>query len=172
MDWKQLKELIEIVSEKGFTEFEVEREGFRLRISNAVVSNSATPARSTSAFSAGGSAVEPGLPNDFQAAESGVGPVPARQSTVPPARAPEPGSGLHVIKSPIVGTFYRASSPNSSPFVKVGDRVSPDSVVCIIEAMKLMNEIQAEIAGEITEIYVADAQPVEYDQPLFAVNLK
>jgi acetyl-CoA carboxylase biotin carboxyl carrier protein len=171
MDWKQLKELIELVSEKGFTEFEVEREGFRLRISNAVISHSTPPARSTSVPSVGPSAAEPGIQNDLRPAEAELAPVAARQS-VALARPPEPASGLHMIKSPIVGTFYRAPSPNSPPFVKVGDRVSPDSVVCIIEAMKLMNEIQAEIAGEISEVYAVDAQPVEYDQPLFSVILK
>jgi acetyl-CoA carboxylase biotin carboxyl carrier protein len=77
---------------------------------------------------------------------------------------------LHVITSPIVGTFYRASSPNDEPFVKVGSQVEPDSVVCIIEAMKLMNEIQAETTGTIAKIYVENGQPVEYGQPLFGVK--
>jgi acetyl-CoA carboxylase biotin carboxyl carrier protein len=78
---------------------------------------------------------------------------------------------LHTIKSPIVGTFYRASSPTSEPFVKLGDNIEPDSVVCIIEAMKLMNEIQAEVAGEIVKIFVENGQPVEYGQPLFGVKI-
>ncbi len=75
-----------------------------------------------------------------------------------------------MIPSPIVGTFYRSASPNADPFVKIGSRVEPDSVVCIIEAMKLMNEIQAEISGEVVNIYVENGQPVEYGQPLFGIK--
>ncbi len=75
-----------------------------------------------------------------------------------------------MIPSPIVGTFYRSASPNSDPFVKIGSRVEPDSVVCIIEAMKLMNEIQAETSGEVVKIYVENGQPVEYGQPLFGIK--
>ena len=75
-----------------------------------------------------------------------------------------------MIPSPIVGTFYRSASPNSDPFVKIGSSVEPDSVVCIIEAMKLMNEIQAETSGEVVKIYVENGQPVEYGQPLFVIK--
>jgi acetyl-CoA carboxylase biotin carboxyl carrier protein len=77
---------------------------------------------------------------------------------------------LHIISSPIVGTFYRAPSPNADSFVKIGSAVEPDSVVCIIEAMKLMNEIQAETSGEVIKIYVENGQPVEYGQPLFGIK--
>jgi acetyl-CoA carboxylase biotin carboxyl carrier protein len=77
---------------------------------------------------------------------------------------------LHIIPSPIVGTFYRSPSPNADPFVKIGSNVEPESVVCIIEAMKLMNEIQAETAGEVVKIYVENGQPVEYGQPLFGIR--
>ena len=82
----------------------------------------------------------------------------------------EPEAVLRVIKSPIVGTFYRSPSPNSEPFVVVGDRVEPDTVVCIIEAMKLMNEIQAELSGVIAEVYPENAQAVEYGEPLFGIK--
>ncbi|MDQ3821385.1 MAG: acetyl-CoA carboxylase biotin carboxyl carrier protein, partial [Acidobacteriota bacterium] len=78
--------------------------------------------------------------------------------------------GLHIIVSPIVGTFYRTPSPTAEPFVRLGSRVDPDTVVCIIEAMKLMNEIQAETSGEIAKIYVENGQPVEFGQPLFGVK--
>jgi acetyl-CoA carboxylase biotin carboxyl carrier protein len=77
---------------------------------------------------------------------------------------------LQIIPSPIVGTFYRAASPNAEPFVKIGSDVRADTVVCIIEAMKLMNEIQAEVSGQVTKIYVENGQPVEYGQPLFGVK--
>ena len=82
-----------------------------------------------------------------------------------------PELSLHTIKSPIVGTFYRSPSPESEAFVKIGDNVEPDSVVCIIEAMKLMNEIQAETTGVIAKIYVENGQPVEYGQPLFGIKV-
>jgi len=77
---------------------------------------------------------------------------------------------LHIIPSPIVGTFYRSASPTADPFVKIGSNVEPESVVCIIEAMKLMNEIQAEATGEVVKIYVENGQPVEYGQPLFGIR--
>ena len=164
---KELKELIDLISEKGFAEFEFERQGFRLRIvrfkepAPEDASPAATPA--ASAPSAGET--------------SSKGPSQVRQ-TPPSAAAPpaapempvEPEAVLRVIKSPIVGTFYRSPSPNSEPFVVVGDRVEPDTVVCIIEAMKLMNEIQAELSGVIAEVYPENAQAVEYGEPLFGIR--
>ena len=174
MDWKQLKELIELVNEKGFTEFEVEHEGLRLRISNAVgpaASSRPEPHRAMSGAAPAGdeSLVSGDVPKADSDAQSPSLP-PVGQLSAPPAR-PAGAPSLHLIKSPIVGTFYRSPSPDSPPFVKAGDRVTPDMVVCIIEAMKLMNEIQAEIAGEIVEIYAENTQAVEYDQPLFGVKV-
>ena len=97
-----------------------------------------------------------------------------------PSTTPHPGANaeaaasadedLQIITSPIVGTFYRSASPTSEPFVSLGSKVSPDTVVCIIEAMKLMNEIQAESSGEVVKIYVENGQPVEYGQPLFGIS--
>ena len=112
-------------------------------------------------------------PGEVPQSDSGAQslPLPPLGQLTAAAARPAGGAILHVIKSPIVGTFYRAPSPDSTPFVKVGDRVAPDNVVCIIEAMKLMNEIQAEVSGEIVEIYAENAQPVEYDQPLFGLKL-
>jgi acetyl-CoA carboxylase biotin carboxyl carrier protein len=100
-------------------------------------------------------------------------PVDALSQVSAPAAQPQPAAAaeqLHTLRSPIVGTFYRAPSPNAQSFVEVGSRVSPDTVVCIIEAMKLMNEIPADIAGVVAEIYVENAQPVEYGQPLFGIR--
>jgi len=94
----------------------------------------------------------------------------AAQAVVPGQAGDVAAESAFIIKSPIVGTFYRSPSPTSEAFVKVGDRIEPDSVVCIIEAMKLMNEIQAETSGIIVEIYVENGQPVEYNQPLFGVR--
>jgi acetyl-CoA carboxylase biotin carboxyl carrier protein len=178
MKLKDIKKLIELVSEKGFAEFEIEEKGFRLklrRFSETALPPSAGPFIISSSLPSSDIAVrrseqrvlEAQLPNsaEQQAAESDA---PAPQAAAAPA---EPEVQLHTIKSPIVGTFYRAASPTSDSFVKIGDRVEPDSVVCIIEAMKLMNEIQAEVAGEVVQIYVENGQPVEYGQPLFGLKL-
>src|SRR6185312_8112376 len=100
-------------------------------------------------------------------------PPPAPGPTHPGTQASTEASqdqDLHIIPSPIVGTFYRSPSPTAEPFVKIGTNVEADSVVCIIEAMKLMNEIQAEAAGEVVKVYVENGQPVEYGQPLFGIR--
>lgn len=176
MNLKELKELIELVSEKGFAEFEMERQGFRLRIcrSKEPASQPPTPAATPVIVPASLS-----VPFDLSpvAREKQVEPAqpaaaPSPPEASPPAQAESAtnDSQLHTIKSPIVGTFYRAASPTSESFVKIGDHVEPESVVCIIEAMKLMNEILAETTGEIVKILVENGQPVEYGQPLFAVK--
>lgn len=165
MNLKELKELIELVSEKGFAEFEVERQGFRLRISrfkdqsNSRVQQVLPPLVVTSPMH---------VPMELPAS-AGVDAAAQPAPDNPPATLAA-AVDLHVIRSPIVGTFYRSSSPEADPFVKVGDRVEPDKVVCIIEAMKLMNEIQAEVSGTVVEIYAENAQPVEYAQPLFGIK--
>lgn len=169
MDWKQLKELIELVSDKGFAEFEMERQGFRLRISASGVhhSGAANASAHQSASTAAPTAV------NLQPAESDTPAVPVHSPAErrPAGQSEKSGENtLVLIKSPIVGTFYRAPSPDSPPFINVGDRVEPESVVCIIEAMKLMNEIQAETRGEVAEIYVENGQAVEFDQPLFGIR--
>ena len=167
MNLKEIKELIELISEKGFAEFEIERQGFRLRINRfaPAPAQAAPPASSQSSASppASSFAARHERRATDQAPKSEAQPEKEREAIVPEV-------SLHTIKSPIVGTFYRASSPTSEPFVKIGDNVEPDSVVCIIEAMKLMNEIQAEVAGEIVKIFVENGQPVEYGQPLFGVK--
>ncbi|HEY9233353.1 MAG TPA: acetyl-CoA carboxylase biotin carboxyl carrier protein [Blastocatellia bacterium] len=163
MDLKEVKKLIELVSEKGFAEFEIEHDGFRLHISRfkepAVIQATPTPVI---------------LSAPMPVVTETVAPAAAQPSPpVPPPARPEPPkteSAQHLIRSPIVGTFYRSPSPQAKPFVNVGDRVEADQVVCIIEAMKLMNEIQAEISGVIAEIYVQNGQPVEYGQPLFGIT--
>ncbi len=159
MNLKELKELIELISEKGFAEFEIERQGFRLRICRfqEAAPQLFQPAPAPVIIS---QAIPAGAPVMHE---------PGKQETPPPAQ-PEPAPQLHVIKSPIVGTFYRSPSPSSPPFVNVGDRIEPETVVCIIEAMKLMNEIQAEISGVIAEIYPQNGQAVEYGQPLFGIK--
>jgi len=163
MNMKEVKELIELVSEKGFAEFEIEHQGFRLHICRF----KEPPATAMPPV------VTPVIISPSQPAEAAA----TAPATAPPATAPvqteaaAPDAALHVIKSPIVGTFYRAPSPNSESFVKIGDHVEIDSVVCIIEAMKLMNEIQSDVNGEVVKVYVENGQPVEYGQPLFGIKV-
>ena len=164
VNMEELRELIALLRENGLAEFELEREGFRVRLHRGVDYDSAE----TSAAQSG--------PPPAAVPKTLSGSAPAAGSSTPShpgALAQTPASedqDLHIIESPIVGTFYRARSPNAEPFVKTGSRVEPDSIVCVIEAMKLMNEIQAETSGEVVKIYVENGQPVEYGQPLFGIK--
>jgi acetyl-CoA carboxylase biotin carboxyl carrier protein len=161
----ELRELIALIQENGFAEFELEREGFRIHVRRDLAGAEASTDSPTA------ESVDASPPRPAKGAGSG-----AKASATPDhpgARAETAASedqDLHMIPSPIVGTFYRSASPNSDPFVKIGSYVESDSVVCIIEAMKLMNEIQAETSGEVVKIYVENGQPVEYGQPLFGIK--
>lgn len=161
MDLKEVRELIKLVTERGITEFEIEREGFRLRIARS--GETPMPVMPTAPLIIQTPVAT--APESLQLAPASAAPTPA---PAPPAAAPEPE--LQIIKSPIVGTFYRSPSPTAEPFVKIGDQVEQDTVICIIEAMKLMNEIHAEAVGEIAKIFVENGQPVEYGQPLFGIK--
>jgi acetyl-CoA carboxylase biotin carboxyl carrier protein len=161
LDLKELKEILQILEEKEITEFELEEEGMKLRIRKAAASPNHSNAAAVPPFHL--AAVPP------QAA-----PPPATAAAppaAPPEAAPaEPLAGAVVVKSPIVGTFYRAPDPNSPPFVNVGDRVRVGQVLCIIEAMKLMNEIEAEVAGDVVKVHHESGQPVQYGDPLFTIR--
>jgi acetyl-CoA carboxylase biotin carboxyl carrier protein len=162
----ELRELADLIAAQGFTEFEIEKEGFRLRLSRNTYSQTPPTGSvhgSVIPFPAPSAPFAPPAPN---AAPN----VPAATAAAPPADAPSAVEDLFKITSPIVGTFYRAPSPTSDVFVNQGSRVEPETVVCIIEAMKLMNEIQAEVSGTIEKIYVENGQPVEYGQPLFGIK--
>ncbi len=166
MNQKELKELIEFLIEKDIAEFELERGDGKVRIKRAGADSRAFEPRYVAVTPA-----QP-LPAPPSAAVVAAPAAPAPPAAAPSSAAAEAGeeAGLHVIRSPIVGTFYEAPSPGAPPFVKAGDTVSVGQVLCIIEAMKLMNEIESDFAGEIAKRYVANAQPVEYGQPLFAVR--
>ncbi len=155
MNQKELKELIEFLIEKDIAEFELERGDVKVKIKRA-----AEPA--------------PLLDSRYIAVQPppvpSSAPVAGRIDLVPAAAAPEPADGLHIVKSPIVGTFYESPSPGSPPFVKVGDALEVGQVLCIVEAMKLMNEIECDVAGELVKKLVANGQPIEYGQELFAVR--
>jgi acetyl-CoA carboxylase biotin carboxyl carrier protein len=167
-DMKELKELIEFLKENKIGEFDLERGDLKVRIKFAQEGSAdlAGLARLLATQSAGAQAAPGGLP--------GVPAVlPAVQATAPaaaPAADAEGEADVHIVKSPIVGTFYESPSPGSPAFVKIGDVVEPGQVLCIVEAMKLMNEIESDGAGEVVKRFVQNGQPVEYGQSLFALR--
>lgn len=159
----ELRELIQLIRENDFTEFELEREGYRVRFRRGGDASPETRASDTT------SAAQTTLSTTTAAEAKGSTPAPTHPGAKAQTAASE-DQDLYIIPSPIVGTFYRSPSPNADSFVKIGSHVEPDTVVCIIEAMKLMNEIQAEATGEVAKIYVENGQPVEYGQPLFGIK--
>jgi acetyl-CoA carboxylase biotin carboxyl carrier protein len=188
MDLERIRELLKIVAESGVAEVEIEEEDFKLVIrKNAptIVMQSAPvpayampygmPQMMPTPASAPMPAAQP------VAAPVGAGSNPGPAADAPAAQTDQSADGApatvkekektYIVRAPIVGTFYRAPAPDADPFVEVGDRVKPGDVLCIIEAMKLMNEIESEVAGVVKEILVENAQPVEYDQPLFVIAL-
>jgi len=163
MTFDEIKQLLEIVREHELWEFELEREDFKIRVRRGGV-----PAVTLAA---------PGGPEPQPAAAAPAAALPAPSGASLPATgagAPEDDSEveLAVVKSPIVGTFYRASEPDAAPFVQVGDVVRKNQVLCIIEAMKLMNEITSEYEGEVVKVYVENGQAVQYGERLFAIRAR
>jgi acetyl-CoA carboxylase biotin carboxyl carrier protein len=157
----EIKELIKIIDEKQFNEFELERGSFRLRLQkgiNKVYVESGGPDAAERAAPARIGIHDPAHLTDTRQAIEAAAPVQEEEKP-------------HIVTSPIVGTFFRAPSPTSEPFVKLGDQVEAGMTLCIIEAMKLMNEIHSDASGTITKIFVENGQPVEYGQPLFAIKL-
>jgi acetyl-CoA carboxylase biotin carboxyl carrier protein len=158
LDLKQIKQIIELMKRSELTEFAVEEEGFKLKIRRGT---NGLPIVSSSR----------GSNSPFPIVENT--PPPAANVAAPTASSasvPKDEAGVSYIKSPMVGTFYRAASPESKPFAEVGAKVVENTVVCIIEAMKIMNEIQAETKGTVLEVLVENGQPVEYGQRLFKVK--
>jgi acetyl-CoA carboxylase biotin carboxyl carrier protein len=160
LDLKEIKQIIDLMKRSDLTEFAVEEEGFKLRIRRG---NSGAPVVSTSS----GGFVTPAPVVAEAAPIAAAAPVGLTRPTSPPADEP----GIAYIKSPMVGTFYRAPSPESPAFVEVNSKVTESSPVCIIEAMKIMNEIQAEVKGTIVEVLIENGQPVEFGQRLFKVRV-
>jgi acetyl-CoA carboxylase biotin carboxyl carrier protein len=163
MNQKELKELIEFLIEKDIAEFELERGDVKVRIKRAG-EHGAIHAHMEPRFFA-----VPAAPAAVP--EVGAAPV-AVPATAPAPTAPAAEEELHMVKSPIVGTFYEAPSPGAPPFVKPGDMVEAGQVLCIVEAMKLLNEIESDVAGEIVKKLVVNGQPIEYGQELFAIRPK
>jgi acetyl-CoA carboxylase biotin carboxyl carrier protein len=167
MNQKELKELIEFLIEKDIAEFELERGDVKVKIKRAAdVSHGPLPDSRFIAVHPVPVAAAPAA-----TASSATVDLSANAAT-PGAAAPAPPAEevLHIVKSPIVGTFYESPSPGSPPFVKAGDTLTVGQVLCIVEAMKLMNEIECDVAGELVKKLVANGQPIEYGQELFAVR--
>jgi acetyl-CoA carboxylase biotin carboxyl carrier protein len=144
MDIKEIQELIKFVAKSGVSEVSIDRKDFKITIK------------------AQGNA--PAVVN-MQAA-----PAPVAAAPAPAAPVASENANLITIKSPMIGTFYRSASPDKPAFVNVGDKIGPGNVLCVIEAMKLFNEIESEVSGKIVKILIDDASPIEYDQPLFLVE--
>jgi acetyl-CoA carboxylase biotin carboxyl carrier protein len=149
---KEIRELIDLVTERGLAGLEIERAGFRLRIDGRRIA--------------------------AQTARDAGAPAPAASAAAPASPAAEPApeaeteeANIHVVTSPIVGTFYRAPSPEADPFAQVGERIAKGKILCIIESMKLMNEIESDVEGEVVAVYPRNGQPVEYGEKLFAIRL-
>jgi len=161
MDFKQIQELIKMINKSNIGEVSIEEKGFKLTIKQKEEPVQQVIAAPMHAQPMASMATAPVAAPQGQAA-------PAAEK---PAKAAEaPAGNTITIKSPMIGTFYRSPSPDKPSFANVGDEITPGKVVCIIEAMKLFNEIESEVSGKIVKVLVEDASPVEYDQPLFLVE--
>jgi len=158
----QIKDLIELVGRHRLHALEIERAGFKLRITGEAP---APAGRQTLLVTAPAAASAPATPSPVAPPDAAAAPAVAE---APAATGPTPG--LHVVTSPIVGTFYAAPSPESPAYVRGGDRIRKGQVLCIVEAMKLMNEIESDVDGVVAEIYPKNAQPVEYGEALFGLR--
>ena len=154
MDLKDIKAIIDLMKKNAISEFEMEKQDFKIRLKRGL--NGGTPVSSL---------------DEFPPAVAVAAPTQIPVATTPAAATPPPvATGEVEIKSPMIGTFYRAPSPEAASYVEVGTDVNADAVVCIIEAMKVMNEIKAEVKGVVTQVLVENAKPVEFGQPLFKVR--
>jgi len=147
IDYEEITKIIDFIESRNLSHFELEIEGFKIKIGRNLPQAISQPP-----------ATEPPSPNENKNSES---------KTISPSK---PRTNSHEITSPMVGTFYRAPDPSSLPFVEIGDKVKKNQTLCIIEAMKLMNEIQSDVDGILKEIYIKNGTPVEYGQPLFAIQ--
>ncbi|GIV33623.1 MAG: acetyl-CoA carboxylase, biotin carboxyl carrier protein [Chitinophagales bacterium] len=158
MDFKQIQELIKIMGKSDLTELKIEQESFKITL------------RKGTAMPLIPSAVQPQAPKNVLQ-ENTITPPPVETGTQEKTDSDKAAANKYItIKSPMVGTFYRAPAPDKEPYVKVGDIIKKGDHICIIEAMKLFNEIESEVDGKVVKILVEDASPVEYDQPLFLID--
>ncbi len=165
----ELRDLFALFTEHNLTKFEIEREGYRIHLGRDLAPQIVTATDAQAQVISAPAPSQSPVGTGEQSAAAAAAP-PAASTGAPAEPSATEDESLHIIPSPIVGTFFRAPSPTAEPFVRLGSHVNADTVVCIIEAMKLMNEIQAETSGEIAKIYVENGQPVEFGQPLFGVK--
>lgn len=162
LNFEQIKELLELVADRKLSGIELERSGFRLKIDGQGETPQVVAVAAPAAAPAPLAAAAP--------APAAAAPAAAAAAAAEEAPAPAPADDSHLLTSPIVGTFYSAASPGAPPFAEVGSRVSQGDVVCIVEAMKLMNEIEADVSGVVVEVFPKNAQPVEFGEKLFAIR--
>ncbi len=155
-DIKDLQELIEFLKKYQVAEFDLERGDIKIRLK---FSHATAPVASVADLAR------------LAAATPAAAASPAAPTAAAPAAPADPDAGLHIVKSPIVGTYYGSPSPGASPFVSPGDRVEKGQVICIVEAMKLMNEIEADASGEVVKCFISNGQPIEFGQPLFSIRV-
>lgn len=158
MEFKQIQELLKAVNKSNISEVSIKDGDFEITIKQAATETQFVAVQTTTA-----------MPQVIQPAAQPMLPQPAAAQSVAAAPAAESANTI-TIKSPMIGTFYRSSSPDKPPFVNVGDEIKTGQVICIVEAMKLFNEIESEVSGRIVKVLIDDASPVEYDQPLFLVE--
>jgi acetyl-CoA carboxylase biotin carboxyl carrier protein len=161
VDLAEIERLLEFMKKHRLELFEYENSGLRIMLKKESMGSASAPRAATTP------AIGPLYETSAPAQPAPVAPPAAADSTPPAAHADE---DIHVVKSPIVGTFYSAPSPGADSFVKIGSRVDAGQTLCIIEAMKLMNEIEADVAGEIAKVFVENGQPVEYGEKLFGIR--
>lgn len=169
MDINEIQDLIKFVAKSGVNEVEIERKDFKITIKSDKLSSRRKKGEEVQHIQQIPVSMQP---MQMPAQPVVQAPAPPVAPSAPATDSPAPANDdkYITVKSPMIGTFYRSSGPDKDPFVGVGDQVSPGKVVCIIEAMKLFNEIESEITGKIVKVLVDDATPVEYDQPLFLVD--
>jgi acetyl-CoA carboxylase biotin carboxyl carrier protein len=156
MDLNLIKKLVKIVDTSGVTDLEIEEDGLRIRVAKKIKNNVVSS--------------QPQMVVQTELAEALAPSLAGTEGKVPSEKSEMPADNFHDINSPIVGTFYRAPAPDADPYVQVGDSVSPGTVLCVVEAMKLMNEIESDVSGKVVKILVENGKPVEYNQPLFFIE--
>lgn len=156
MDLNLIRKLVKIVDTSGITDLEIEEDGLRIKVAKKIRNNQAN--------------FQPQMVVQTELVEGHASPAAIKGEKAPAEKSKEPTGNIHKINSPIVGTFYRAPAPDADSYVQVGDSVSPGTVLCVVEAMKLMNEIESDVSGKVAKILVENGKPVEYNQPLFFIE--
>lgn len=162
MKAKEIQELIDFISKSGLDEVNIETQEFKIKVKKNSEAKAKVETAPVLAIPVNSTSTQPVVTHDIPKLEV--------EKALPSTTKSNDDSKYIAVKSPMIGTFYRSSTPDSEPFVKVGDSISPGQAVCIIEAMKLFNEIESEVSGTVVKILVDNASPVEYDQPLFLVD--